>query len=129
MARASTSSDVFNAVAEATRRQLIDLLADGDATVTELVGRAGLAQPQVSKHLQVLARVGLVEAHAEGRHRRYRLRPAALVPLQQWLAPYERMINARHDRLDALLHELQGGTPEPGTNTDIASTTEEETPS
>ena len=108
MARAATTSDVFNAVAEATRRHLLDVLAEGEATVTHLVERLELAQPQVSKHLKVLAEVGLVEVRADGRHRHYHLRADALAPLQQWLAAYERLINARYDRLDAVLQELQG---------------------
>lgn len=123
MARAATTSDVFNAVAESARRHLLDALVEGETTVTELVTRLELTQPQVSKHLKVLTEVGLVEVRADGRHRRYRLRPAALVPLQQWLAPYERLINARYDRLDALLIELQHTPTEP------TGTTQEDTPS
>ena len=130
MARAATTSDVFNAVAEATRRQLLDVLADGEATVTQLVERLDLAQPQVSKHLKVLTEVGLVEVRPDGRHRHYRLRADALAPLHQWLAPYERLINARYDRLDRYLAELQGDAPS-GTHhhTDTRQHTPQEDPS
>ena len=107
MARAATTSDVFNAVAEARRRQILDVLADGEASVNDLADRLDLAQPQVSKHLKVLAEVGLVEVRAVGRQRLYRLEAPALAPLQRWLAKYEQMINARYDRLDDYLAQLQ----------------------
>ena len=107
MARAATTSDVFNAVAEVRRRDILDRLAVGEATVGELVDDLALAQPQVSKHLKVLTEVGLVDVTADGRHRRYRLVAPALAPLQQWLSRYEQMINARYDRLDDYLAELQ----------------------
>jgi DNA-binding transcriptional ArsR family regulator len=107
MARAATTSDVFNAVAEAHRRDILDALVDGEASVGELVERLELAQPQVSKHLKVLAEVGLVRVRAAGRSRLYRLEAPALAPLQRWLAAYEQLINARFDRLDDYLAELQ----------------------
>ena len=107
MARAATTTDVFNAIAEGHRRDILDALVDGEASVGELVGRLELAQPQVSKHLKVLAEVGLVQVRAVGRQRLYRLDAPALSPIQQWLAKYERMINARYDRLDDYLSQLQ----------------------
>src|SRR5215207_5758247 len=110
MARASTTSDVFNAVAEGRRRDILDALAGGEASVSELVERLALAQPQVSKHVKVLAEVGLVAVRIDGRHHRYRLDAPALAPLQRWLAKYEQLINARYDRLDDYLTELQSGT-------------------
>jgi DNA-binding transcriptional ArsR family regulator len=107
MARAATTTDVFNAIAEAHRRDILDALVAGEASVGELVARLELAQPQVSKHLKVLAEVGLVRVRAAGRSRLYRLQAPALAPLQRWLATYEQLINARYDRLDDYLAELQ----------------------
>ena len=107
MARAATTTDVFNAIAEGHRRDILDALVAGEASVGELVERLELAQPQVSKHLKVLAEVGLVRVRAAGRNRLYRLRAPALAPLQRWLATYEQLINARYDRLDDYLAELQ----------------------
>jgi DNA-binding transcriptional ArsR family regulator len=107
MARTATTTDAFNAVAEASRRHLLDALGDGEATVGELVDRLGLTQPQVSKHLGVLRAVGLVEVRAEGRHRRYRVNGAALKPIHDWVRTFERTWNTRLDRLDELLAELQ----------------------
>ena len=107
MARAATTTDVFNAIAEAHRRDILDALVDGEASVGQLVERLELAQPQVSKHLKVLAEVGLVSMRAAGRNRLYRLVAPALTPLQRGLATYERLINARYDRLDDYLAELQ----------------------
>jgi DNA-binding transcriptional ArsR family regulator len=111
MARAATTTDVFNAVAEAHRRQILDALVEGEASVGELVERLELAQPQVSKHLKVLAEVGLVRMRAAGRQRMYRLEAPALAPIQRWLATYEQLINARFDRLDDYLAELQAEQP------------------
>jgi DNA-binding transcriptional ArsR family regulator len=107
MARAATTTDVFNAVAEARRREILDALAEGEASVNDLVERLEIAQPQVSKHLKVLAEVGLVQVRAVGRQRMYRLDAPALSPIQQWLAKYEQMINARYDRLDDYLAQLR----------------------
>ena len=107
MARAATTTDVFNAVAEAHRREILDALVDGEASVGELVERLELAQPQVSKHLKVLSEVGLVRVRAAGRNRLYRLEAPALAPIQRWLVTYEQLINARLDRLDDYLAELQ----------------------
>jgi DNA-binding transcriptional ArsR family regulator len=111
MARAATTTDVFNAVAEARRRDILDALIDGEASVNQLVERLELAQPQVSKHLKVLAEVGLVRVRAAGRHRMYRLEAPALAPVQRWLATYEQLINARYDRLDDYLTRLQAERP------------------
>ena len=107
MARAATTTDVFNAIAEAHRREILDALVDGEASVGELVDRLELAQPQVSKHLKVLSEVGLVRVRAAGRNRMYRLEAHALTPIQRWLGTYEQLINARLDRLDDYLAELQ----------------------
>lgn len=109
MARASTTSDVFNAVADRHRRQILDTLITGERPVGAIVNDLALPQPQVSKHLRVLSEVGLVRCRAEGRRRLYRLEPACLRPLQTWLAKYERAMNARLDRMDDYLKQLQEG--------------------
>jgi DNA-binding transcriptional ArsR family regulator len=80
MARAATTTDAFNAVAEPCRRQILDVLAAGERPVNDLVALLGLAQPQVSKHLKVLREVGLVDARDEGRQRIYRLNGQSLEP-------------------------------------------------
>jgi DNA-binding transcriptional ArsR family regulator len=107
VARTPTTADVFNAVAEASRRDLLDALGDGEATVNELVDRLGLSQPQVSKHLAVLRSVGLVTVRVDGRHRWYRVNGPALKPIHDWVRAFERTWNTRLDRLDDLLAELQ----------------------
>lgn len=113
MARTPTTSDAFNAVAEASRRDLLDALGTGEATVGELVDRLGLTQPQVSKHLGVLRAVGLVLVRAEGRHRWYRVNGPALKPIHDWVRTFERSWNVRLDRLDDLLTELQPEEKDP----------------
>jgi DNA-binding transcriptional ArsR family regulator len=107
MARAATTSDVFNAVAEAHRRDVLDALLPGEKAVGTLVSTLSISQPQVSKHLRVLSEVGLVSCRAAGRHRLYRLEPESLRPLQQWVSTYERAINDRLNRLDDYLQQLQ----------------------
>src|SRR5215471_18473183 len=107
VARSSTTSDVFNAIAEAHRREILDDLIAGEKTVGAIVDDLSMSQPQVSKHLRVLSEVGLVRCRAEGRRRLYRLEPARLRPMHEWLAKYERGLNARLDRVDDYLKELQ----------------------
>jgi len=108
VARASTTSDVFNAVADMHRREILDALITGEKTVGAIVNDLSMSQPQVSKHLRVLSEVGLVKCRAEGRHRLYRLEPARLRPLHDWVAKYEQAMNDRLDRMDDYLKELQG---------------------
>jgi DNA-binding transcriptional ArsR family regulator len=110
MARAATTTDAFNAVAEPRRRQIVDLLADGERTVGDLVGALGLGQPQVSKHLRVLREVGLVEARDQGRHRLYRLHAPALKPIHDWVKGYERLWSQRYELLDDVLEDLKKET-------------------
>ena len=107
MARTPTTADAFNAVAEASRRRLLDALGTEEATVGDLVDRLGLSQPQVSKHLGVLRAVGLVLVRVDGRHRWYRVNGPALKPIHDWVRAFERTWNARLDRLEDLLAELQ----------------------
>jgi DNA-binding transcriptional ArsR family regulator len=107
VARASTTSDVFNAIAEAHRREILDALIEGEKPVGAIVNDLSLSQPQVSKHLRVLNEVGLVRCRAEGRRRLYRLEPGHLRPLREWLATYEQAWNDRMDRMDDYLKELQ----------------------
>jgi len=99
VARSSTTSDVFNAIAEAHRREILDTLITGEKAVGAIVNDLPLSQPQVSKHLRVLSEVGLVRCRAEGRRRLYRLEPAHLRPLHEWPAKYERAWTARLDRV------------------------------
>ena len=111
MARAATTSDAFNAIAEPRRREILALLAQGDLSVGELVERLGLAQPAVSKHLQVLREVGAVRSRDEGRRRVYRLDGSALKPIHDWVRQFERTWSDRFDRLDAVLEELKEERP------------------
>jgi DNA-binding transcriptional ArsR family regulator len=107
MARAATTADAFNAVAEPRRRQILDLLAGGERPVNEVVHLLGLAQPQVSKHLRVLREVGAVEVREDGRQRLYRLNGQALKPIHDWVKSYERTWSERFDQLDVVLDELK----------------------
>ncbi|MDQ3604563.1 MAG: metalloregulator ArsR/SmtB family transcription factor [Actinomycetota bacterium] len=107
MARAATTTDAFNAVAEARRRQILDILAAGERPVNDLVRLLGLSQPQVSKHLRVLREVGAVDVRDEGRRRMYRLNAHALKPIHDWVKNYERSWSERFDRLDGVLEELE----------------------
>ena len=107
MARAATTTDAFNAVAEPRRRQILDLLASGERPVNDLVRLLGMSQPQVSKHLRVLREVGAVEVRDEGRQRLYRLNGHALKPIYDWVRNYERFWSERFDRLDGVLEVLE----------------------
>ena len=107
MARAATTTDAFNAVAEPRRRQILDLLAQGEKPVNDLVERLRVAQPVVSKHLRVLRQVGLVQARDEGRQRIYSLNGQRLKPIHDWVQSYERTWSERFDRLESVVKELQ----------------------
>lgn len=108
VARAATTSDVFNAVADVHRREILDVLRGGERAVGTIVEDLAISQPQVSKHLRVLSEVGLVSWRAVGRHRYYRLEPAPLRPLRDWVATYEQAINHQLNRMDDYLQRLQG---------------------
>ena len=111
MARTATTTDAFNAIAEATRRDLLSAIGTGESTVSELVERVGLPQPQVSKHLGVLREVDLVRVRTDGRRRWYRINGPALKPIHDWVRDFERIWNRKLDRLDDLLAELQDEAP------------------
>lgn len=106
MARAATTTDAFNAVAEPRRRQILDLLAGGERQVNDLVALLGLAQPLVSKHLRILREVGLVNVRDDGRRRMYRLNGRPLKPIHDWVSNFEQAWNERFEALDELLDEM-----------------------
>jgi DNA-binding transcriptional ArsR family regulator len=107
MARAATTADAFNAVAEPRRRQILDLLAGGERPVNDVVRGLGLAQPQVSKHLRVLREVGAVDVRDDGRRRLYRLNGHALKPIHDWVKTYEQSWSERFEQLDSVLDDLK----------------------
>jgi DNA-binding transcriptional ArsR family regulator len=100
MPRAATTSDVFNAIAEPRRRDIIDLLSGGDEhAVGDLVRTLRIGQPTVSKHLSVLRTVRIVSVSRRGRRRMYRLNPTALKPIHDWVKDYERFWTHHIDRI------------------------------
>jgi DNA-binding transcriptional ArsR family regulator len=107
MARAATTADAFNAVAEPRRREILDVLAGGERPVNDLVHLLGMGQPQVSKHLRVLREVGAVAVREQGRQRLYRLNGRALKPIHDWVKTYERSWTERFDALDNVLKDLE----------------------
>jgi DNA-binding transcriptional ArsR family regulator len=107
MARAATTTDAFNAIAEPQRRQIMDLLAPGELPVNDLVALLGLGQPQVSKHLKVLREVGLVNVREDGRQRLYRINARVLKPIHDWVSNYRRAWEERFQALDQVLDELK----------------------
>ena len=107
MARAATTSDPFNAIAEPRRRQILDLLAQGELPVGDVASALDLEQPQASKHLKVLKEVGLVTVREDGRQRVYRLNGLPLKVIYDWVTNYERTWNARLDALDDALQQLK----------------------
>jgi DNA-binding transcriptional ArsR family regulator len=114
MARAATTADAFNAVAEPRRRQLLDALADGERPVNDLVGLTGMGQPQVSKHLRVLREVDLVDVREDGRRRLYRVNGAALKPVHDWVKAFKETWNERFEAMDVVLEELKRRETEDG---------------
>jgi DNA-binding transcriptional ArsR family regulator len=107
MARAATTSDAFNAVAEPRRREILDALATGELPVNDLVRVLGVPQPQVSKHLRVLREVGVVDVRDQGRQRLYRLNGSGLKPIHDWVSSYERLWSDRFEALDVVLEDLK----------------------
>lgn len=116
MARAATTTDAFNAVAEPQRRRILDLLTGGERSVNELVAGLGASQPQVSKHLRVLREVGAVHVRDDGRRRLYRLNGPALKPIHDWVKAYERTWEERFEAMDAVLEELTQQEEDDGGN-------------
>jgi DNA-binding transcriptional ArsR family regulator len=113
MARAATTSDAFNAIAEPQRREILMLLRGGERPVTELARHLGMSQPQASKHLRVLREVGLVRVREAGKQRLYDLDARGLRPVHEWTGGFERFWNETFDRLDEYvrhLHQDAGGT-------------------
>ncbi len=107
MARAATTADTFNAVAEPRRRAILNVLAGGERPVNDLVAELGLSQPQVSKHLRVLREVGAVDVRDAGRRRLYRVNGEALKPIHDWVVGFEQLWSERFDRLDRVLEDLK----------------------
>ena len=106
MARAATTTDAFNAVAEPRRRQILDLLCAGERPVNDLVASLGMAQPLVSKHLRVLREVGLVRHRKAGKQRLYGLDAHGLRPVHEWTGGFERFWNESFERLDEYVQDL-----------------------
>ncbi|HET7023642.1 MAG TPA: metalloregulator ArsR/SmtB family transcription factor [Gemmatimonadales bacterium] len=108
MARAATTTDAFNAVAEPRRRQILALLArDGERSVNDVARSLRVRQPQASKHLRVLRKVGLVRVRSAGQQRLYQINAEGLKPIHDWVSAFERHWNESLDRLDTYLKELQ----------------------
>jgi DNA-binding transcriptional ArsR family regulator len=107
MARAATTTDAFNAVAEPRRRQILDAIASHELSVTELVRQLQQPQPLVSKHLRVLRETGLVVVRDDGRQRLYRLNGPALKPIYDWVRDFEQLWSERFIRMDVVLAELK----------------------
>jgi DNA-binding transcriptional ArsR family regulator len=107
MARAATTADVFNAIAEDRRRQILRVLRGGERTVGDLVDELDLEQPQVSKHLRVLREVDVVAVREDGRHRLYRLNGRALKPVHDWISEYRQFWDERFDLIDVVLSDLK----------------------
>ena len=107
MARAATTSDVFNAIAEQQRREILVLLRAGEWPVTELAQELGMTQPGASKNLRVLREVGLVRDRRAGKQRLYDLDARGLQPVHEWTGGFERFWNESFDRLDAYVQDLE----------------------
>jgi len=107
MARAATTSDVFNAIAEQQRRDILVLLRAGEAPVTDLAHELGISQPGASKHLRVLREVGLVHDRRAGKQRLYGIDAGGLRPVHEWTGGFERFWNESFDRLDAYVQDLK----------------------
>src|SRR3954471_6355973 len=107
MARAATTSDAFNAIAEPQRRDILVLLRSGERPVTDLAQELGMSQPGASKHLRVLREVGLVHVREAGRQRLYGMDAGGLRPVHEWVGGFERFWNDSFDRLDAYVQDLK----------------------
>ena len=119
MARAATSSDAINAIAEPRRRDILVLLRGGEQPVTDLARDLGMTQPQASKHLRVLREVGLVRVRGAGKQRLYRLDARGLRPVHEWLGGFERFWNESFERLDQYVQELKQARQEKPPDDDV----------
>src|ERR1700728_392897 len=107
MARAATTSDVFNAIAEQQRREILGLLRADEGSVNELAQELGISQPGASKHLRVLREVGLVRDRKAGKQRLYRLDARGLRPVHEWTGGVQRVLHESFDRLDEYVQDLK----------------------
>jgi DNA-binding transcriptional ArsR family regulator len=107
VARAATTSDAFNAIAEPQRRDILALLRAGERPVTDLAQELGMNLPRASKHLRVLREVGLVRVRGVGKQRLYGLDAGGLRPIHEWVGGFERFWTGSFDRLDAYVQELK----------------------
>lgn len=107
MARAATTSDVFNAIAEPQRREILTLLRTRDWPVTQLARELGITQPGASKHLRVLREVGLVRDRKAGKQRLYGLDARGLRPVHEWAGGFEQFWNQSFERLNTYVQELE----------------------
>jgi DNA-binding transcriptional ArsR family regulator len=114
MARAATTSDAFNAVAEPNRRRILVLLKGRERPVNELARALRITQPRTSKHLRVLREVGLVHVREDGQQRLYGVNASALKPVHDWVAGFEQLWNERLDRLNNFVKEQQQKEHEDG---------------
>ena len=114
MARPTATLDCFHAVAEPRRRRVLDFLARGERPVNDLVAALGWPQPQVSKHLGVLKKVGLVGVRRAGRQRVYRLNADMLKPIHDWVSTFERFWGHQLDRVKARAEAKARGAAAPG---------------
>jgi len=113
MARAATTSDVFNAVAEPRRRQILTLLSGGEHSVNDLARSLRVRQPQASKHLRVLKQVGLVNVRSAGQQRLYTLNGDGLQSIHDWVMTFTRFRSQSFERLDRYLQDVQDREPRP----------------
>jgi DNA-binding transcriptional ArsR family regulator len=111
MSRSLASADVFHALADASRRDMLDMLAAGEASVGAVVDKVGLSYSAVSQHLAVLRQVGLVRSFPRGRERYYALDAAPLREVARWVSPYQRFWEQRLDRLEAFFDQRNGRKP------------------
>ena len=109
VARAATTSDAFNAIAEPQRRDILALLRAGERPVTDLAQELGMSQPQASKHLRVLREVGLVRVRGAGKQRLYGLDAHGLRPVHDWTGGFEQFWSETFDRLDEYVRDLKKG--------------------
>ena len=107
MARAATTSDAFNAIAEPQRRRILTLLKGRERPVNEVASAMGITQPRASKHLRVLREVGLVRVRGAGQQRLYALDARGLRPIHEWVGGFEQFWSESFDRLDAYVQHLK----------------------